>query len=438
MRIAWFTPFGRDSAIGRASQSIVAELARSVEVDIWHPAAKVLLGTAVRTISFPPEAPLAAFGLQAYDLAVYNFGNHLEYHRQIFEISRRTPGIHILHDLVLHHFFARYYLDYRRAPATYVQVMERWYGEPGKAAARASSQAGNAQPVWLSDDVARYPLFEEALQGAYGVVAHSEFLTEEIRRVFKGPVATLPLAYDPVVPARMRSRKSLGIGDDRLLVVTVGNVNRNKRIDKTIAALAGHPDLAARVQYVVIGDGDPEYRAELAGAVRAAHLTHTVQFAGRLSDDDLAAYLSHADICVNLRYPAFEGASASLIEQLLYGRPVIVTDTGCYRELPDDCVWKVRPEQETGDLVAGLRRLIKDEALRRRLGETGKQYARSTFRADRYAAGILELAEEVLYAKPLLVYADRVGREIARLGLGPEAALVSTVSEASAELFGDS
>jgi glycosyltransferase involved in cell wall biosynthesis len=438
MRIAWFTPFGRESAIGRVSRLVVKELTRSVEVDIWHPTAKVLHDTPIRTIAYSPATPVASIGLEAYDLAVYNFGNHLEYHRQIFEISRRTPGINIIHDVVLHHFFARYYLEYQCAPASYVRVMEHWYGESGKGVALASSGAQAAHPIWLSDDVVRYPLFEEALQGAYGVVAHSEFLVEKIRGVFKGPVSKLPLAYDAAVPTRVPSRKSLGIPQGRLLVVTIGRVNRNKRIERTIEALGEHPELAARVQYVVIGYGDPDYLEKLARAVRAQHLTDTVRFAGPVSDECLGAFLAHADIAVNLRYPAFEGASASVIEELLHGKPVIVSDTGCYLELPDDCVWKVRPEYEAEDLVAALSRLIEEESLRRRLGETGRQYACNTFRADRYAAGILELAAEVLYAKPLLAYADRVGQEMARLGVDPEAPLVSTVSDVSAEMFGDS
>src|SRR5437879_5174021 len=105
MRIAWFTPFGRGSAIGRASRLIVQELARSVEVDIWHPAAKQLHDSPVRTVAYPPEAPIDLVSLQAYDLAIYNLGNHLGNHRQIFEIALKTPGIDVLHDFVMHHFF---------------------------------------------------------------------------------------------------------------------------------------------------------------------------------------------------------------------------------------------------------------------------------------------------------------------------------------------
>lgn len=437
MRIAWFTPYGRGSAIGRASRLIVEELARSVEVDIWHPAAKQLHDAPVRTIAYPPEAPIDLLSLQAYDLAVYNLGNHLGNHRQIFEIALQTPGIDVLHDFVMHHFFVDYYLQHHKTPGEYIRSMERWYGKAGKSTAQASSGMQPSDPIWHTDNVVQYPLFEEAIRGAYAVVTHSDFLARKVQAVFQGPVRKLQLAYDVLGSERVPSRKGLDVPEDRVLIVTVGHVNPNKRVMAMIDAL-GHTDLASRVFYAVLGPVDPGHLAELSKAVRLFDLENTVRFLGAVPDDRLAAFLTHADIFVNLRFPTFEGASASAIEELLYGKPVVVTDTGWYRELPDDCVLKIRPEQESEDLVRCLKRLVADEPLRRRMGQAGKLYARETFRADRYAAGILELATEVLDAKPLLALADRIGHQMARMGTALEAPLVSSVAETSSALFGDS
>src|SRR3712207_8450571 len=43
--------------------------------------------------------------LDAYDIAVYNLGNNLAFHRVIYELALARPGITALHDLVMHHFF---------------------------------------------------------------------------------------------------------------------------------------------------------------------------------------------------------------------------------------------------------------------------------------------------------------------------------------------
>src|SRR5215469_9461373 len=110
MKIAWFTPFHKASAIGRFSAYVTPEIAKSVDVDIWHPAADETHPTSLRTIVCPPTLDLGPENLAGYDLCVYNLGDHLPFHEKIFETSLRAPGMVVLHDLVMHHFFACYYL----------------------------------------------------------------------------------------------------------------------------------------------------------------------------------------------------------------------------------------------------------------------------------------------------------------------------------------
>ena len=51
----------------------------------------------------------------------------------------------------------------------------------------------------------RFPLFEEAVRGALGVITHSTFLKQHVESCFSGPVARISLAYD-ARPARTRLR----------------------------------------------------------------------------------------------------------------------------------------------------------------------------------------------------------------------------------------
>ena len=95
-----------------------------------------------------------------------------------------------------------------------------------------------------------------------------------------------------------------------------------------------------------------------------------------------------------------------------------MTDVGFYSELPEDCVRKIRPGREAEQLAPVLRELIHDEGLRRSMGARGRQFSEATFRADRYAEGILELAAELGPALPYLQLADRMGRHLADMGVG--------------------
>jgi glycosyltransferase involved in cell wall biosynthesis len=432
MRIAWCTPFGVRSSIGRVSRQVVERLRKSAEVDIWYPHTPEPLETSAPCNGKLTGGPADAARLAAYDLAVYSFGNHVG-HSEIFEASRRTPGVAILHDIVMQGFFATCYLSKPERRDRYAAAMRRWYGAPGVRAAR--DIMGDRQDFLRSPGVLDFPLFEEAIAGSYAVVTHSRFAEERVRAVFPGVVRRLALPHVTTERSYGGSRKQSQIPDGRLLALTVGDVNPNKRVHVVLEALRSDPTLAARIYYVVIGSLPPDYGHELLQRVNDYGLEKTVRLAGHLPDEALASYLAQADFCVTLRHPTTEAASASAIEQLAYGKAAIVTASGFYRELPDECVLKVRPERELEDLREALSRLAHDSTLRRDLGRRAHAYAEKTFRADRYADGFLELAGEILDAKPLFAFTDRLGRELARMGLSPNESLVKTVADLAGGLF---
>jgi hypothetical protein len=65
--------------------------------------------------------------LKTYDVIVYNMGNNAEFHAGIYEVMQRYPGIIILHDYVLHHFFAGYWLDKKEKPELYFKIIREQY-----------------------------------------------------------------------------------------------------------------------------------------------------------------------------------------------------------------------------------------------------------------------------------------------------------------------
>src|SRR5271166_4499299 len=111
MKIAWLTPLSKKSAIARASVAIVEELAKIADVHLLHFENGEARETSVPVKRFASAAAVDERTLDRYDVAIYNFGNYLPFHREIFLLSRRHPGICILHDLVMHHFFAAYYFE---------------------------------------------------------------------------------------------------------------------------------------------------------------------------------------------------------------------------------------------------------------------------------------------------------------------------------------
>jgi glycosyltransferase involved in cell wall biosynthesis len=418
MKIAWFTPLAKMSSIGRFSAAVANSLARFTEVDlcIFDVGDVREVATQVRTFSSAASIPLRT--LSEYDVVVYNLGNYLRYHREIYELSRRWPGVCVLHDFVMHHFFAEYYLEHRCDPDAYRAALERNYG---------SAVPGHLSRIWQTDEVVSYPLFEEVARGALGIITHSEFFRVRVARCFAGPIARIPLSCTAHPRSKETSRKELGIDQSQILLVTIGHVNSNKQIDFVLQAIRRIAATEPALIYAVVGAASPEYLRALQSMVKEFNLTGVVRFLGEVPDALLSTYLSAADICINLRFPSTEGASGSAIEEMLHGKPIVVTDTGFFAELPNDCVLKVRPNNAS-DLENALLHLVRDVAVRESLGIRAKTFAETEFHPDAYAKRAMDFFWEVRSANPILNLADRVGVELRKMGAHSNAAIVEFVA----------
>lgn len=424
MRIAWFTPLSVNSAIGRFSAGVASELATRAEIDVCYFDPGEVRKVDVPTRKFSGEAAVSDRALSGYDFVFYNLGNSLLYHRDIYLLSRRHPGICVLHDFVMHHFFAAYYLEELREPDSLAEVMERLYGDNGREA--------TGKQIWETDRVGEFPLFEEAIRGALGVVTHSAFFKKRVQQVFAGPVHHIPLPYDADLRPSSIPREQLAASDE-LLLVTIGQVNPNKQVDTAIRALA-QCGSARRFTYAVLGQCSPETKLQLERLAQQLNIGDRVRILGTGSDELLHAHLQHADVCITLRYPITEGASASVIEEMLFGKPIIVNDAGFYSELPDDCVVKV-PCGQNAQLAAALKELMNDDARRNSMGSAAQVFAKREFRGDRYAREMVDFAWDVGAAQHLLNLADRVATEFGRMGVTAEMPVVDSIASVCENLF---
>jgi len=148
MKIAWFTPFSTKSAIGKYSQIITEELAKTCEVDLWISDTAELLDTTLRVILFSSEGNYQE-SLLAYDYVIYNLGNYLDFHKHIYNISCQHPGLVILHDFVMQHFFVGYH--YGKDEAQYIRDMDYYYGPEARRLA-AESFKFKRVPLWETDE----------------------------------------------------------------------------------------------------------------------------------------------------------------------------------------------------------------------------------------------------------------------------------------------
>ncbi|MFI4989751.1 MAG: glycosyltransferase [Solirubrobacterales bacterium] len=418
MKIAWFTPFHVESAIGEFSRHVTDELARVADVELWVPGDGPLLESELPMVGFNADSPHLS-DLHQYDAIVYNLGNHLAFHGEIYKVSAAHPGAVILHDRALHHLFADLWLTGEHPePVRYIQAMGAYYGADGASVAQESLQGGR-RPVWESEqDLLRYPLYEQSIAGALGVVTHSQGQALDVAQRWLGPVAALRLpCYRETLACAARAPRAAP--SERLRLLTVGHVNSNKQVDRVVKVLAADPQLAARFSYRVVGPdgGDTAYARGLRRLIEQHADVLDVVLVGRVSDEQLEAELAAADAFVNLRHPNIEGGSASLMRQLAYGRPVLAFDSGFFGEIPGEALLRV-PVADFGAVARQLHALVTDAAMRERVGRAAREFAEACSERT-YVEDLLRLIEQGRSAAPALRLLDLVARELGRMQVDP-------------------
>jgi glycosyltransferase involved in cell wall biosynthesis len=416
VKIAWFTPLSCRSAIGEFSVHVTAELAKLAEVELWTADEPPFLDTELPVVPYSQDSRKLD-SLAGRDAIVYNMGDYLPFHRDIFAVSRNHPGVVILHDRVLHHLFAGMWLmgtDSTRQ--LYIERMRAYYGEPGAEVARASLE-GECQPVWESDEeVLGYPLYEESILTARGVVTHSESQARDVHARWLGPVRALHLpCYRDVL--RRADGAPARASDGPLRLLTVGHLNPNKQVHRVVEMLAADPELAARVHYTVVGPNDDfkAYVNDLRRFIDRHADRMSVEILGWQPDDELDRLMSQADVFVNLRHPVMEGSSASLMKQLAYARPVLCFESGFFGELPEGALMRVAP----GDFLAAaqaLRELVEDPERCKQMGHQARALA-AAYDERTYVDGLLALIEASRRAAPTMDFLDSVARELGHMGV---------------------
>ena len=320
------------------------------------------------------------------DVAIYHVGNDAQMHGWIVERLRARPGAVVLHDFVLHHLVAGLTLA-RKDAAGYLDALERDSGVAGRLLGLGVID-GCVPPLW---DVRPqdFPLCDEVLDLATGVIVHSRFVEERVRgRGFDGPVWRVPMAAWPSPPGDVAEL------DGSPVFGAFGHMNASKRVPQLLRAFARFRSTHPEARLVLAGSADPAL--ELDWRIENAGIADAVVREDYVPEARLWALLRRVDASVALRAPTMGETSAVVIRALSVGTPLVVSDVGWFSELPDDVALKVAPDgREVDGLVAALETLA-TPGVRAQMGGRAHGLARSEHDlervADLYAAAIKESA----------------------------------------------
>ncbi|MDQ3706914.1 MAG: glycosyltransferase family 4 protein [Chloroflexota bacterium] len=325
-----------------------------------------------------------AFGRVAgeYDSVVYQMGNSAA-HAYIYDALLKHPGVVVMHEFVLHHLRVWMTLNGGRRKE-YLAIMERQYGAEGLDAARRVLLGQYPEALF------NYPLSDEVIQAARGIIVHSRYMEGLVKGVRPDvPVSVVPMGV-PLPPyiARDEARARLGLDPDLFLVTSVGHLNPYKRVSATLRAFKALLMEVPNSAYLLIGSRSPNY--DPTRQIEMLGLTERVRSTGYVSPQDFPYYLAASDVCLNLRYPTAGETSASLLRIMGAGVPVLVSRTGSFEELPDEAAGKVDVgEFEEELLLEYLLLLARRPDLREAMSVSARRYVAEHHTLEQAATGYL-------------------------------------------------
>jgi glycosyltransferase involved in cell wall biosynthesis len=183
----------------------------------------------------------------------------------------------------------------------------------------------------------------------------------------------------------------MGAGEDDLLIVQVARLDYLKDHATAIHALAEVVRCRTNVRLVLVGEGPEEER--IAEWIRQRNLASHVRLLGLRSD--ISRLLSAADVF--LLTSISEGIPLAVIEAMAAGLPVVSTNVGGLTETVED--GRTSFLASAGDhvtLAQHILRLAEDPALRRQMGQRGRERAIRLFSERRMHAHYLQCYREIL------------------------------------------
>jgi glycosyltransferase involved in cell wall biosynthesis len=247
---------------------------------------------------------------------------------------------------------------------------------------------------WMS------PMLRWSLRHADGLVAISDFVAETLVAGGCDP-KRIHLAYNAVVfehwnPGAQRAdaRRELRLPVSSPIVLTVSRLFAAKGTAELLRAIALVRHEIPDVKLVVVGrdTSGGSYMQELQAIIREKDLHDTVLFAGQRSD--IVRFMAAADI---FAMPSFlEPFGIVFTEAMAMQLPVVALNNGGTKEVVEH--GKDGLLSEPGDIVTlanNLVTLLRDTALRERMGNFGREQVAKRFTVEHLAEKMSKIYEKL-------------------------------------------
>lgn len=303
------------------------------------------------------------------DVYLYHIGNN-SLHAAAYSSALQQPGVVVLHDAVLNHFFLG-----QLGKRSYVDEFVHNYGE---------WMRQFAEQLWEDRASAscdaryfRYPMLRRIVERSRAVIVHNpkaaKLAQDVMPKEASVPIVEIPhFVEEPKLPddaERVAIRKRLGVPLDAVVIGSFGDQRPTKRLNSLLQAVK---NISVPYRLLLVGEFVSTSYEKAVKPLMESLPTICRSYVSEREFWDLA---SITDICVNLRNPSAGETSGIVMKLAAAGTPVIVTDGEESARYPSNSFWKVDAgEMEIAMLSEMLRVLTKDQLLRSTVGAEARRY----------------------------------------------------------------
>lgn len=158
------------------------------------------------------------------------------------------------------------------------------------------------------------------------------------------------------------------------------------------------PEYVDQVQLFMIGDG--QTMSQVKENLRKYNVTDACTFTGLVPQEEGPSHLAACDILVSPHVPnpdgtPFFGSPTKLFEYMAMGKGIVASDLEQIGEVlkHGNTAWMVKPG-DPESLMFGLKAMIDDEGLRRRLGKVARQEVAAKYTWKEHTRKIIEKLKE--------------------------------------------
>jgi glycosyltransferase involved in cell wall biosynthesis len=301
------------------------------------------------------------------DINLYHTGNN-QLHSAIYQRAIRAPGVAVIHDAVLHHFFLGS-LEAEHYIAEFVYNYGEW-------------SAGLARDLWQTrsrsahaGEYFRYPMLRRLALASRALIVHNPAAAALVRQHAPGAIIhEIPHLFDAPAPpepaAIIEWRTRLGPG--AFLFGIFGHLRESKRLIPALRVFSRIRRENPNAWLLVAG---PIASCDLERAAARYLDQPGVLRVDYLPEPEFWFHAHAVDACINLRYPAAGETSGIAIRLMGIGKPVLVTAGEETARFPEAaCIRVDAGPLEEEMLAAYMLLLLRSPDVARQIGRTARAH----------------------------------------------------------------